>query len=326
MKLTKCENRHFYDADRYDTCPHCDKAARGKAGQGGSVGPSAGKPKADKPNSGSPKISSKRNTLSPHTGSIWNQNADRKTESIMDKFDASDEVIDSEQAAESGESAETADLPISESQPQPSEETEMPATEPDDEVAQTREASVPEEELITEAAPQEDPAVEDFLVETRDAEDEDVSEAPAPQESLQLQINAVSSHGPTEDLKTMAFYNFTDVEPVVGWLVCISGEYFGQSFNLKIGQNFIGRALTMDVPLAKDTSVSRNKHAIVTYDPQNRVFFIGPGESSGMTYCNGNLLLAHQPLEAYDKIKLGKSEFVFIPCCGEQFSWEDYVH
>jgi len=147
-----------------------------------------------------------------------------------------------------------------------------------------------------------------------------------PVESLQSQVAAVASHGPTEDVKTMAFYNFTDAEPVVGWLVCVAGEYFGESFNLKTGQNFIGRNLTMDVPLAKDTRVSRVKHAIITYDPQNRIFFIGPGESSGLTYLNGNLLLAHQPLKAYEKVKAGNSEFIFIPCCGEHFAWEEYIN
>jgi pSer/pThr/pTyr-binding forkhead associated (FHA) protein len=109
----------------------------------------------------------------------------------------------------------------------------------------------------------------------------------------------------------------------VGWLVCVGGEYFGEGFNLKAGQNFIGRALTMDVPLAKDTSVSRNRHAIVTYDPKGRVFYLQQGESNGLTYRNGELLLAPSKLEPYDKIQVGGSEFVFAAFCGEKFSWEE---
>jgi len=148
----------------------------------------------------------------------------------------------------------------------------------------------------------------------------------APQHgSLLAEVNAVSAHNQADDVKTMAFYDFADAEPVVGWLVCVRGEYLGQSFNLKAGQNFIGRALNMDVALAKDTSVSRHKHAILTFDPHNRLFFIQPGESSGLTYHCGNLLLAHQHLNAYECIKVGNSELIFVPFSGEMFTWDDYI-
>jgi len=155
-----------------------------------------------------------------------------------------------------------------------------------------------------------------------------VAPASPAQESLQSLVNAAvadKSNAP-EDVKTMAFYDFGDAEPVVGWLVCIRGEYIGQSFNLKAGTNFIGRALTMDVPLAKDTKVSRDKHAIIIYEPQNRVFFVQPGESRGLTYLNGELLLAYRPLNNGEKVAVGNSEFIFIPFCGENFAWEDYFN
>ena len=160
------------------------------------------------------------------------------------------------------------------------------------------------------------------------SEDIPVVEGPGiPQKppSLLSQVAAVSQPGPSEDVKTMAFYDFAGPEPVVGWLVCIKGEYVGQSFNLKAGQNFIGRALNMDVALAKDTSVSRNKHTIITYDPQNRVFYIKPGESNGLTYVEGTLMLNPQQINAYEKVRVGNSELVFVPCCGDQFTWEDYL-
>jgi hypothetical protein len=144
---------------------------------------------------------------------------------------------------------------------------------------------------------------------------------PTAQKSLKSEMRGIQSY---EDVKTEAHYNIAGAEPVVGWLVCIGGEYFGESFNLKAGQNFVGRALNMDVPLAKDTSVSRNRHAIITYDPKNRVFYVQQGESNGLTYHNGGLLLAPSPLKSYDKFQVGDSEFVFIACCGEQFSWDDY--
>jgi hypothetical protein len=145
------------------------------------------------------------------------------------------------------------------------------------------------------------------------------------QQSLQSLVSAaVAAPQEPEDEKTVAFYDFGEEEPVVGWVVFIGGEYTGQCFNLKTGTNFIGRAMTLDIPLAKDGKVSRDKHAIITYDPESRTFFAQPGEGRGLTYRNGTLLLAPTPLEHGDKFKLGGSEFLFIPLCGEDFVWEDY--
>ena len=43
-----------------------------------------------------------------------------------------------------------------------------------------------------------------------------------------------------EDNCTVGYYSrVIGVEPVVGWLVCIEGEYRGESFKLKSGRNFI---------------------------------------------------------------------------------------
>jgi predicted component of type VI protein secretion system len=123
----------------------------------------------------------------------------------------------------------------------------------------------------------------------------------------------------------MAFYNLDGAEPVVGWLVCLQGEYLGQSFNLKAGRNNIGRALNMDVALAQETSVSRNKHAIITYEPQKREFFIQPGEGNGLTYVNDELIMTFAPLKEGDKIKMGNSAYLFAPLCGAAFTWDEYM-
>ena len=76
-----------------------------------------------------------------------------------------------------------------------------------------------------------------------------------------------------EDSKTISYNQATfGSEPVVGWLVCTEGPHFGEDFRLKSGKNFIGRASNMDASLTKDKSVSREKHAIVLYDPKLRHF------------------------------------------------------
>lgn len=113
------------------------------------------------------------------------------------------------------------------------------------------------------------------------------------------------------------------VEPVVGWLVCIKGEYFGESFKLHSGKNFIGRASDMDIILGLDKSVSRNRHACVIYEPRSRVFIAQPGESRELFYLNDDVVLDNVKMKAHDVLQIGETKLMIIPCCGEQFSWDD---
>lgn len=126
--------------------------------------------------------------------------------------------------------------------------------------------------------------------------------------------------------KTVAYYNLpSDSEPVVGWLVCIKGDYLGESFNLKSGRNNIGRAGNMDIVLAKDGRVSRDRHAAVVYEPNKREFLVQSGESSGLTYLNDELLMGFKPFVQDDKLTVGGCEFLFKPLCGADFSWDQYI-
>ncbi len=112
-------------------------------------------------------------------------------------------------------------------------------------------------------------------------------------------------------------------EPVVGWLVCISGNNTGLSYNLKTGRNFIGRSKSMDVVLDGDMSISRDRHAIILYEPRKREFLVQPGESRELFYVNDEVILNTQKLNPYDKLLIGETELYFIPFCGERFAWED---
>jgi hypothetical protein len=142
-----------------------------------------------------------------------------------------------------------------------------------------------------------------------------------PPEPLKAAVQAVASQV-QPDGKTVAFYDLAGAEPVVGWLVFTAGEYQGESFSLQAGRNTIGRAQDMDIALLQESSVSRNKHAIVTYEPQKRVFLIQPGEGSGLTYVNGELIMTFQELHDYDKVTLGKAECRLRTFCNENFSWD----
>ena len=102
------------------------------------------------------------------------------------------------------------------------------------------------------------------------------------------------------------------VEPVVGWLVCIKGDHFGESFSVFAGMNSIGRSETNKIVLDKDMSVSRIKHAFITYEPKHRRFYVKPGESSVLTYLNDEYITETKQVNARDIIELGRCSFIFV--------------
>ncbi len=139
-----------------------------------------------------------------------------------------------------------------------------------------------------------------------------------------LQAAVRKAAGTDDDGKTVSFYQSKKgVEPVVGWLVCVEGDDFGASFTLKAGRNFIGRSETMDVVLHGDSSISRERHAIIVYEPKRREFIAQAGESRELFYLNEEVVLNPVRINQYDIITVGNTKLMFFPCCGENFSWDD---
>jgi pSer/pThr/pTyr-binding forkhead associated (FHA) protein len=112
------------------------------------------------------------------------------------------------------------------------------------------------------------------------------------------------------------------IDPAVGFLICISGPDRGSDYRLISGRNFIGRSPSMDIALTGDVTVSRDSHALVTYDEKYNRFSLSPGQGRGITYCNGEQVELPRALEAYDIIEVGKSRLLFLPLCGERFRWD----
>ena len=112
-------------------------------------------------------------------------------------------------------------------------------------------------------------------------------------------------------------------DPTVGWLVCVRGKRFGECFTLGNGKNSIGRTPENRICIAGDTQVSRTQHAFVIFEPRTRKFYLQPGNSSGLTYLNQEIVLLPQPLKERDEIGLNDSRFLFIPLCNDSFSWDE---
>ena len=114
-------------------------------------------------------------------------------------------------------------------------------------------------------------------------------------------------------------------EPIVGWLVCIKGIHLGDAFIIYSGKNSIGRSDDNRIVITGDNSISRSKHAFIVYEPKKRNFYLQPGDSSGLTYLNEEYITESKLLSSKDVIELGESKFIFIPLCGQDFSWEEYI-
>lgn len=128
-----------------------------------------------------------------------------------------------------------------------------------------------------------------------------------------------------DDERTIGFYHKKQkVSPVTGWLVCIEGPDYGMSYPLKAGKNYIGRGTEMDVVISGDKSVSRDKHAIILFEPKKTQFLAMPGESRELYYINDDVVLTIMPIKDRDIISLGDTKLLFVPLCGDSFHWEDY--
>jgi len=139
----------------------------------------------------------------------------------------------------------------------------------------------------------------------------------------QKSAQSVSATPADDDSKTISYAQAKiGSEPVVGWLVCIEGEHMGEDFRLKTGKNFIGRSANMDAALTKDKSVSRDKHAIVLYEPKTHIFLVQPGEARELCYLNDQVVLSTQELKRNDVITVGESKLMFFPCCDSVFNWD----
>lgn len=332
MRPVKCNScKKFFDADKYEICPHCN--------QSGDSFPAPPVQENVNPQPMAPVVvqceickkfyDASRDQVCPHCNGI----PSTPPEEVNYE---NEEPINTQNDNESpkGEMADVnVDEPVAE---------EKPFTAPvvvrcelcNKFYDSNRDEVCPHCNGIPAPAPEkeeeknEEPPVNEARVE-KIPEDEAAPEIVTPVSISEAVKNAdsVQSNDAIErfvDEKTVAFYNLSnDVEPVVGWLVGLKGEYKGVSFNLKSGRNYIGRSLNMDVALAKENTVSRDRHAVISFDPKQRKFFIQSGESRGLTYVNGELLMSFKEIGLYDVVSLGACDLMFVPLCSDRFSWDN---
>ena len=153
-------------------------------------------------------------------------------------------------------------------------------------------------------------------------------------QNLDIDIQKTMAKRPTDGSKDIDKPNIVDktvgiyqkklgIDPVVGWLVAIEGAEKGSDYRITSEKNFIGRSEKMDISIPGDASISRDNHAIVSYNPKKNTFLILPGESRGLVYLNEEEVVTPVTINAYDVIELGETKLNFIPFCSDRFIWEN---
>ena len=111
------------------------------------------------------------------------------------------------------------------------------------------------------------------------------------------------------------------LEPVVGWLVCVEGPMRGLDYRIHAGYNYIGREVG-DIHIAGDMQISRQNPAMVAFDAEEQSYYVGPSAGRNLIKVNGKTVLNAMELHSYDVISIGSTKLLFIGLCGEKFRWE----
>ncbi|MGQ0686129.1 FHA domain-containing protein [Bradyrhizobium sp.] len=113
-----------------------------------------------------------------------------------------------------------------------------------------------------------------------------------------------------------------DVDPVVGWLVVIAGPGRGRAVEIGAGANPLGRALGQKLRLDfGDMQISRERHAVIIYDPRSQRFFLNKGEVRNLTYVDNEVVMAPVELAGGETILVGETQLRFVRFCGDRFNW-----
>ena len=108
----------------------------------------------------------------------------------------------------------------------------------------------------------------------------------------------------------------------VGWLVIIKGQGVGAQFPIFAGVANIGRGGDQTVPLDfGDTSISRENHAALAFDPEQVKFYLGHGGKSNIVRLNNLPVLTTEEVNSGDTIRIGETTLRFVAFCDESFEW-----
>ena len=136
-------------------------------------------------------------------------------------------------------------------------------------------------------------------------------------------LDGPEEYGATMAINTAGQFVSKNEQRTTGWLVCIDGPEKGKDYRLHNDNNYIGRNSGNDVCIATDATISASKHCVVTYDREDRLFYVGLSGGASIVRLNGKPVLMTQMIKNGDRLKIGQGTFLFVPLCGENFEWEE---
>ena len=339
MRPVKCMNEHFFDADRYAKCPQC--GAEMKTVNSSSFSKYENKPaKPSLFSRGRKKkeneavmvpMSSEQGTFGFFTPNVPGADASpapqqmsASTPSFPNQMNYANQYGNSNPAQMQGTVTELV-------------RRQAPAYT-DEQL--TRNESAPSSGAIPPVAPSAPSSVHSSVPSSAPSSTAQASSSAAPSSAASSVADEIRRVSSNNEGKTVGFFNQnrrqkadssdtadTSVsEPVVGWLVCVKGVHFGESFTITSGRNSIGRNQSNSICLSKDDTVSREKHAWIVFEPRKKRFLVQPGESSGLIYVDGEDVLQPVEIHSNEIIELGGTKLMLVPLCGENFSWEDWMN
>lgn len=116
----------------------------------------------------------------------------------------------------------------------------------------------------------------------------------------------------------------SQLEPVVGWLVCVDGPLRGVDFRIHDGYNYIGRE-EGDIHIHGDTQISRAKHAVISFYAKRQTFHVGPADGRNIIELNGEPVFSPMEMKSFDVLTVGSTKLMLVALCGEHFSWTEGV-
>lgn len=131
--------------------------------------------------------------------------------------------------------------------------------------------------------------------------------------------------GPNEGGQTVPVWDVTPdprrKHPVVGWLVALNGEHRGEAYQITGYNTTIGRERGNKIVLTGDPCISATHCSIRYFSEPNSYFIYYSEAASNPVYVNKEPLHEHAQLHTYDRIFIGRTELLFVPLCGREFSW-----
>lgn len=318
MNRVICVNGHFYDGDKYASCPHCAEGAPAIEPSHFAVVQTDSQSQISSEGVDNKKKDKEKKGL-------FGRKKDSKAfgDTIISEDDIKTERLSPEESSISFVSqaenmnSDVAQTPISQTNVQSMVENTEPIVR-EGVTPYVQPVSAPIQSTPVPVQPTPTP------VQAGSSQVQSVSVTPKQAPSLQSALvqAADARKKAADEGKTIGYFSTGSSEPPVGYLICIKGEDFGKGFSLKSGSNSIGRSQSMDV-VVMDPKVSRDKQAYVMYEPRKREFYVRPGESSSLCYYNDEMLMSPTKIEPYDKIVLGDTVLMLIAVCSEKFSWDE---